>query len=317
MCFIYSRCAFITLLVGVAMAILSFFGGCSHHVALPESSLPKPPNTYELTDYRSLLWEISGKGLRRPSYLFGTIHLIPKNQFKLSDNALKALNVADRLTLEIDMDDPTLLFSAFKSMMMSGNKTLRDFMPEEDYKLITDYFRTKGIPLDMVKRMKPILLSSMLTESGVKEEMVTYENELMNIVKKQKKKVYGLETAAYQMRVLDSIPYDKQAKMLVDAIRKTNDPTQKDEVDEYAQMLKLYADQDIGGMYTFVSTSSGDMQQYERSLLSTRNHNWIPVMAKMMPRNATFFAVGAGHLGGQNGLISLLRKEGYEVKPLR
>jgi uncharacterized protein YbaP (TraB family) len=56
---------------------------------------------------------------------------------------------------------------------------------------------------------------------------------------------------------------------------------------------------------------------YEDLLLVTRNKNWIPVMGEMMKTQPVFFAVGAGHLGGKNGVIALLRQEGYTVVPVK
>ena len=73
---------------------------------------------------------------------------------------------------------------------------------------------------------------------------------------------------------------------------------------------------DIQGMIDMMGGDEG-IAEYEDLLLNTRNKNWIPVMGKMMLEQPTFFAVGAGHLGGEQGVVSLLRKEGYTVKPIR
>ncbi|MBK6997902.1 MAG: TraB/GumN family protein [Lewinellaceae bacterium] len=86
--------------------------------------------------------------------------------------------------------------------------------------------------------------------------------------------------------------------------------TEESQLDE---MLRLYREQDITAMQALIGEDNS-MGQYEDFLLNNRNQNWIPVMGKMMAEKPTLFAVGAGHLGGKQGVVALLRKEGYRVE---
>ena len=87
---------------------------------------------------------------------------------------------------------------------------------------------------------------------------------------------------------------------------------------EFAKMVEMYKSQDIESMSQMMSGDDTEgLGQYESMLITTRNLNWIPLMAKSMKEKQTFFAVGAGHLGGKKGVVNLLRKEGYTVKPLK
>ena len=119
----------------------------------------------------------------------------------------------------------------------------------------------------------------------------------------QNKTVDGLETAAYQMSMFDSIPYDVQARMLVASIQQNDQGADED----YRKMIDLYKAQDITAMGALITEEGDELANYEQLLLTNRNRNWIPVMANMMSKKATFFAVGAGHLGGSKGVIALLR----------
>ena len=132
------------------------------------------------------------------------------------------------------------------------------------------------------------------------------------MARRRKLESAGLETAAYQMAIFDSIPYEAQAKMLVESLRSANDG--QDGEDELAKMLELYRNQDINGMQTMIGDSQYGMDNYEDVLLKNRNHNWIPIMRRYMLDAPTLFAVGAGHLGGESGVVALLRKEGYRVE---
>lgn len=270
---------------------------------------------------KSLLWKISGHGLKKNSYLFGTIHLIPKSDFILSDEARVAFDAAGQVVFEIDLKDLFNLgaqFSLFSKSLMAGGKTLKDLLPAEDYSYIHQKLSEKGLPPSMLERLKPMFLSMLFAneeasgESVAQESMTSVEMELYQMARNRAIKTAGLETAAYQMSIFDSIPYEVQAKMLVQTLR-----SQSSGNDDYAEMMDLYRRQDIQSMQVMVGEEGSEFRNYEDLLLNKRNSNWIPVMARLMKEQPTFFAVGAGHLGGPEGVIALLRKAGYRVDAVK
>jgi len=113
-----------------------------------------------------------------------------------------------------------------------------------------------------------------------------------------------------QIGIFDGIPYKDQAQMLLDAIASDNP-----DGEEFQELINLYKEQDVEGLYKMMQ---GDetVAEYEDALLTTRNKNWIPIMSDLMSKDVTFFAVGAGHLGGPQGVINLLREEGYTLTPI-
>ncbi|TAK43093.1 MAG: TraB/GumN family protein [Saprospiraceae bacterium] len=267
----------------------------------------------------SLLWRISGNGLAAPSYLYGTIHMIAKDDFFLTDSTRAFIDRAGQVTFEIDMEDMNNIatqLSLLMDAMMDGGQTLHDLLSEEDYKIVKTHFDKMGLPLMFLERMKPMFLTvftgmDMSPQAMSSGEMVSYEMEIMKIAQEQNKEIGGLETAQYQMSMFDSIPYQAQANMLVESIKSANAGEE-----EFAKMVELYKKQDIAGMTTMMGQDDG-IGEYEDLLLVQRNKNWIPVMGEMMAERPTFFAVGAGHLGGKTGVVALLRKEGYAVAPVR
>ncbi len=266
----------------------------------------------------ALLWEISGKKLSTPSYLFGTIHLIPRADYSFSDKAKEAFKKAKRAAFEIDLEetmDISGLMPMMMKMYMNNDTTLRDLLTTEEYADVKAHFDKVGLPLSFLERIKPMFLSMLASEDmasslgkGHSEDSPTtsYEFELLAMAQEQKKEVVGLETAAYQMSMFDSIPYKAQAKMLVDAIN-SEDTSGSDEFD---RMVQLYKNQDIQGMQSMMGEGEDGLGKYEDLLLVRRNRNWIPVMEGMMQDKVTFFAVGAGHLGGKQGVVNLLREQG-------
>ncbi|MBL7804701.1 MAG: TraB/GumN family protein [Saprospiraceae bacterium] len=268
---------------------------------------------------KALLWKISGNGLSKPSWLYGTIHIIPKNELDFSDATIGALDKSKRITFEIDMKEMTNIgaqMSLMTKTFMSGGKTLRDLLPAEDYAFVRSKMDSAGLPPGMMERMKPMFISTMLEspEGGESpfgnQRMTSVEMELYRLARRRKMESDGLETTNYQLSIFDSIPYEVQARMLVESLRQTDSGS-----DTYAEMIRLYKDADISAMQSMIAGESLGVEQYEELLLQRRNRNWIPVMGRMMREKPTFFAVGAGHLGGENGVIALLRKAGYKVEP--
>ncbi|MDX1911581.1 MAG: TraB/GumN family protein [Saprospiraceae bacterium] len=278
-------------------------------VYTPETIVPKE---------KALVWKISGKGLKKPSFLYGTIHMIPKSEFELPESVREGLDNVGRVTFEIDMKEMTNIrsqMSLLTKSFMAGGKTLKDLLSPDDYALVKAKMAEKGLPGGMFERMKPLFLSTLFgaeDEGGMTSgAMTSVEMELYRMSRRRKLESAGLETAAYQMSVFDSIPYTAQAKMLVESLRSTDTTgTGESQLD---QMLRMYREQDISAMQAMIGDDGG-MGAYEHILLKKRNENWIPVMRRMMAEKPTLFAVGAGHLGGPSGVVALLRKEGYRVE---
>lgn len=260
----------------------------------------------------SLLWEISGKGLTSPSYLYGTIHVICKEDFQFSSTLKEKFTNAKNVYLEIDMDDPGMMMK-MASLMIMKDKSLKDLMSPEDYKFLSAYVQDSlRMPMMMFNKMKPITLISLLSTKTLPcSSSESYEQTMIGMAKAQKKDIKGLERVEDQMAVFDKIPDSVEVQMVLDMIRKM--PEQKT---QFAKMVEAYKKQDLKGLSEEISESP-DMKGYEEILLGNRNRNWIPVMESAMKEGNTLFAVGAGHLPGKDGVIELLRKAGYTVKPVQ
>ncbi|MBU6343381.1 MAG: TraB/GumN family protein [Bacteroidetes bacterium] len=266
----------------------------------------------------ALLWKISGNGLKKPSYLYGTIHIIPKSQFSLAAPTRQALNSAQQLIFEIDMKEMLNMgtqMSMLTKSFMAGGKTLKDLLPPEDYLFVKSKMGNLAMPGNIMERLKPMFLSTLLSteQEGMpnKGQSTSVEMELYQLWKKRKLPTGGLEHADFQISLFDSIPYEAQARMLVEGLR--SDTLLQNGASELDKMNDMYAHEDINAMQALIGDDSGEMGQYEEILLLKRNRNWIPVMGNYMRQRPCFFAVGSGHLGGKEGVIALLRKAGYRV----
>ena len=273
----------------------------------------KKPVTQKLEN--TLLWEISGNGLKSPSYLFGTMHLLCADDARLSINLKKAIREAERIYFEIDMDDLQQMMGAFKYMRMNDNTKLSDLLTKEEYARVKDYFEKNRsiLPFSMMERFKPYMLTSLISETGMGCEKTNgMEMTIMQEANQYDKEILGLETAEFQAGLFDSIPYEKQAKELLNYI---------DSIDNYknntADLVKVYREQDLQKMEDLTVKTEGGIGEYLDLLVYNRNRRWVKQLELILQEKTTLVAVGAGHLPGENGLIKLLRKAGYTVKPLK
>jgi uncharacterized protein YbaP (TraB family) len=164
--------------------------------------------------------------------------------------------------------------------------------------------------LTMLNKTKPILLMSMIYPSLLGCSPEGWETRFQSMGKEKDMELKGLETIQEQMGVFDSIPYKVQAEMFKKTMYGIDSAKQT-----FKEMVDLYKTKDVDKLYR-MSIGDDDFGKYEDVLLNKRNNNWISRMAKEMKVMPTFFAVGAGHLGGRNGVIALLRKKGYKVSPV-
>ncbi|NNT72230.1 TraB/GumN family protein [Flavobacterium sp. IMCC34852] len=258
----------------------------------------------------SLLWKISGNGLSKPSYLFGTIHITC--DATLSEKVKKALDNTEQLCLELDMDDPGMQGQMLNSMMMKDGVTMKSLTTEADFKIV-DAFLTNniGYSAEILNPVKPFMIATMLYPKMLGCEMQSVETELMAIAKAQNEEVIGLETVAEQLAVFDAIPYKEQMNELVITAK---DNMQRDKT-ELNEMMALYQTENVEAMLTFTEKSPNVMtSKYIDIMLNNRNNNWISRIDKIAKTKPTFFGVGAAHLGGKQGVIALLRKAGFTVE---
>ena len=263
----------------------------------------------------SLLWEISGNGIQAPSYLFGTMHILCARDAGLSDSLNHAIDKSSRVFFEIDMDNMGEMMGIFKYIRMKDETRLKDLMTEEEYKRVKDYFAANRsiLPLSMMERFKPYFIAAMLSESKMPCETKNgMEEVIMKAVKKQKKEISGLETIEFQASIFDSIPYSQQARELLQAI----DSSGKEDT-VTAKMLEVYRSQDLDAIEKLTMMEEGGLGSYMELFLYGRNKKWIPEMEKAMKNGTILFAVGAAHLPGNEGVINLLRKAGYTLRPMR
>lgn len=276
---------------------------------------PISAQSVQPTDSNGLLYKITGNSLEKPSYIYGTIHIIcPDDMFGM-EKLNNYIDQSEQVLMELDLDDPTVMQSMVGSMTMPDGKTLKDFLNPEQYAKVDEMFKDKiGISVDLVKTYRPMMLSVMVSTSPKSLGCTTpnsYDMSFSQTAVTKQKPVYGLETVAEQFAKIDKRPYADQAKELYEMA-----VSPQKSIDETKQMIEVYKSQNSDGLYKFIDGRLGNAE-FQKAMLDERNIAWIPKIEKAIAEKTTFIAVGGGHLGGENGVLKLLRNKGYKIEAIK
>lgn len=265
-------------------------------------------------DNKSLLWRISGKGLQRPSFVFGTMHLLCKEDYQWTEAMERSFHATDEVCFEMDLNDPALPMQVAMGMMSQDGRQLKDYFSSEEYQLVEGFITDSlSMNMAMLQQMKPAALLSLFATKVINcSEPVSYESLILESAKMAGKEISGLETAQEQIALFDRLPGDSVVRQLVSL---TQD--YQKERKEYHRMLEAYRKQDIVALYEMVKETRKEGPALMDLFLDERNVRWVELMEEKMEQRPVFFAVGAGHLWGEQGVLQLLKTQGYAVVPVK
>lgn len=270
---------------------------------------------------KSLLWKVYGNGIKDTSYLYGTIHMIEKKDFKITPQINRTFKRANTLVMEVnlDMDNQTKKEIATQ-IMFPNHKSIKDYLTQSDYQYFHSYMvdTLKIIPLKVTiyEMMTPFFLQAIILKEQMKK-VVSYEEKYAKMAKKKEK--LFVETIQEQLNVVAGDSLNIQVEKMIKDMRagKMNAKT------EFKKMSDLYLRQDLQGLHDYIVQSmvetEGTLEKSKvmmEKMLVNRNKNWIPKLENWMKQKSLYVAVGAGHLAGEEGIINLLKKQGYSVEPV-
>lgn len=258
---------------------------------------------------QSLLWKIEGKDLGAPSYIYGTIHAICPDEMVITDGMIDAVGNSARVAMELNLDDPRLMVEMGHHSFMPRGTTINDLYSEEDFEFLDQWFRDSiGMSVTPMNNVRPLLLVGLLIGKVLECTPRSYEEMFMAMAREQEKEILGIETLEEQLAAFSVIPLEEQGAMVLHMIRNI-DSTRS----AYRQLADLYLRQDIESLYQLALDSGIEYGRYDSALLTSRNQKWIPRILEIAREKPTFFAVGAGHLAGEQGVLKLLGEEGYTI----
>jgi uncharacterized protein YbaP (TraB family) len=268
----------------------------------------------------ALFWKIQHKDLPAPSYLFGTFHLMGAQYIDSLRGVIDSFSRCDAVVGEVLLDS-SMTMKLMLAARLEGTSLDRLLSPE-DYHATEVWFRElSGLDLSQFNSMNPVTIQNLImamlqqkyypsAESG-DAPMDLYFQQL---ARRQGKALIGLENLDVQINALfKQFPVARQAEMLADFVRNRDKALQ-----ELVQMNTSYRKGDLGKLERLLAEQNYTSSESE-VLLDERNRKWMELLPALLRERPTFVAVGALHLAGSNGLVSLLRRQGYTVTvvPLR
>ncbi|WP_338841762.1 TraB/GumN family protein [Flavobacterium ginsenosidimutans] len=277
------------------VTVLAFFFVC---VISAQTKTPKLEN--------SLLWEVSGKGLQKSSYLYGTIHMICSKDYFLSEKAKNAFEKSDKLFLEINFTDPNEM-SQMQQLAMGKEPLSKKLTPEQLAKLDSILKKSTGMSVQQVDSFSLLTVLSLISiKSFGCTDLKFYEMEFSDAAKKRNVSIAGLESVKSQFEIFENAYSNDEMLALLE----------ESTPDETVELVDAYKNENIEAMYAVSTDKRFTSEKTKKQILDNRNLNWVKQIPELTKQNSVFIAVGAAHLGGEYGVINLLRKEGYTVKPV-
>lgn len=261
----------------------------------------------------SLLWEISGKHLKKPSYLYGTMHVKDKRVFQFGDSVMIKFDQCSVFVGELNMDmDSKQLAEILKLSMMPKDTSLSMLLSKEDYDFVKKEGKKKlGNKALMFDKMKPMLSSALVTEELIQKDSSEFLDQYLRTQAKTKgMKTLGLETAQEQIAAIDKIPLKEQATILLNTLK--DDKKTDQDLDK---LFLCYLNQDMAGIEKYIIEYEAP-EAFNKSVLTERNYVMASRIPKIIGKQPSFIAIGAAHLPGKEGVIELLKKKGYKVRPI-
>lgn len=267
-----------------------------------------------------LFWKISGNGLQKPSYLFGTHHLIEKERVPDFEKITAFIPQTDAVVGEMDMGNQLKMQLKMMKYMMMKDTTMHQLLTDAEYAMVDAALKdVMGKGLDQLGRMKPAMLSAMYEmlllrkEANLKKQPEALDIIIQTKGRKARKKIIGLETIEQQCDMLfEKLSLTEQARGMV----KMMEDKQK-LVRLITELNAAYVNGDLQAISRLSKEEDGMMEHEMQVMLTDRNANWIQQLRVLLPQKSCFIAVGCMHLVDEQGLIQQLRKLGYMVEAVR
>jgi hypothetical protein len=263
-----------------------------------------------------VLFSVEGK--QNTVYLLGSVHLLRDSDDALPGAADEAYADAERVVMEIDLDDPsiadasTMLAEMQRAALLPEGRTLRRVLGA-DYDSIAQQVRGSGLELAALDRFAPwfvamMLLQLELAERGFRPEL-GIEQRIAERAGRDDKPIEGLETPAEQFALLGGLPLPEQKRFLEMTLEDTADLDE-----ELEEMLAAWRAGDTAALARLLADAYEEFPELYGPLTENRNRAWVEELEHLLEdRDDYLVVVGALHLVGRNSVVDLLRKRGHTV----
>ncbi|MBD5370118.1 MAG: TraB/GumN family protein [Bacteroides sp.] len=271
-----------------------------------------------------VFYRVERPDLPAPSYLFGTHHLAPAAFLSQFKDLPEAMEKTMAVVGEIDMlqDQMAIAMKMQPYMAAPSDSTLSSLYTTEEFAVLNEKFKRyspiPGLDLSAFNTMRPMVVTNMVSVGQIQESIPDYNPaEQLDLLFQQKyreadKKNIPLETPEQQGELLFTfIPVKVQAETLKELLLDDSGKLQR----QIKKLNDAYFSQDLKELERITHEEEDD-SGFMEALTTVRNHDWMTRLPGIMTEQPAMIVVGALHLAGEEGLVNLLRQEGYTVTPL-
>lgn len=254
-----------------------------------------------------LLWQIDKPGLPGTSYLFGTMHVRDIRAFDYKDLVCEKILCCDAFATEINLNQAELLLGE-QSMDLPEGQTLDSLFSKKKYAKIARFFqKTTGMSIQHFERAKPMMLTNFITSSFLNNDQpLSLDQFFWKFAEDENRILLGIETVEEQIDLMARIPIDYQAKALWSMVKN---------ISRYRKnLLKLSTLYQEGNLSKILKSAKKSMGKLRKMMIYDRNEVMAHRIGLLIGEQTLFAAVGAGHLGGNKGILKKLKSAGYSLK---
>lgn len=271
--------------------------------------------TLSVAQETSILWEVSGKGLTKTSYLFGSLKFIGEKEYYLPKEAVEKIKASDIFVIE-DQVDHHAQHELNKAVHFPKGQTLATHLTPADYTKVLALFQSefninKSQFESKYAKLKPLALSISMTRLALGEGVKFYDIEMLRLAKQNKVKAYSLEGVDREAKALNAFSMEDQTKALMHSV--DNFATQKE---EFKKLMEDYPQGNLHEIFEFTLHPFENNARFVEEFYYKRNEEWLPKIEKMLSENAAFISIGVTHLEGERGILELLKAKGYTLTPI-
>lgn len=247
--------------------------------------------------------------MEQPSFLFGTMHVKDQRAFRYQQQVYECIRQCDAFALEFDLREADAGATA-NMMDLPAGMSLQSLLRPKHYKKLRKIFKkSTGIDLAFFNHSQPILITNLLTESILSsDKAIVLDHQLWQYASQLEKLTLGIESFEEQMQILQQISIEDQLKSLVSAAKNF-----KRFRHQILRMTDLYAEGNIQKLHKSARKSLKGMR---RLMLYDRNERMAERIALLAGEQSICVAIGAGHLAGKKGVLSLLKQRGACLRPI-
>ncbi|MDX1627604.1 MAG: TraB/GumN family protein [Fulvivirga sp.] len=264
----------------------------------------------------SVLWEVTGPGIEKPSYIYGIINFLPEDQYDIPKKVKQKLRDCDVFATKIIYNNyARKQFN--KAVRIPDGGWINDYLSDDELNqlrllLLKDFEVREHQYHDFYSRLQPIILVTSTTALYLDDNIIYVEDELAKLAKRNRMDFVGLGTIEEEIAAFKQFPIEDQ----VEAAKYTVNNFEQ-HIKDYMDLVKYYIEeQDLDKVKEETMKATNESQAFKKVYYDERVEHWMPKIEGLIKLQPTFFALGVPYLVGEVSLIELLRKRGYTVKPV-